>query len=123
MTRKALLITGDEDLKKYIEISALTLTKLNCQTEIVYTVDFDEAINISKEDNLDLILIDLELNNFPPLGLIKKISTGIKSQNKKLIGFSDNINVLNREEVFRNGCGSIMSKEELKNVINNLLQF
>ena len=123
MTRKALLITGDEDLKKYIEISALTLTKLNCQTEIVYTVDFDEAINISKEDNLDLILIDLELNNFPPLGLIKKISLEIKSQNKKLIGFSNNIDALNREEVFRNGCGSIMSKDELKNVINNLLQY
>ncbi len=123
MTRKALLITGDEDLKKYIEISALTLTKLNCQTEIVHTLNFDEAIKISQEDNLDLILIDLELKDFPPLGFTKIISTGIKSQNKKLIGFSDNINALNREEVFRNGCGSIMSKDELKNVINNLLQF
>ena len=123
MTRKALLITGDEDLRKYIEISALTLTKLNCQTEIVHTLDFEEAINISKEDNLDLILIDLELNNFPPLELTKIISLEKKSSNKKLICFSDNIDVLNREEIFRNGCGSIMSKDELKIVINNLLQF
>ena len=123
MTRKALLITGDEDLRKYIEISALTLTKLNCQTEIIHTLNFDEASVISQEDNLDLILIDLELKNFPPLELTKKISLEHKSDNKKLIGFSDNINALNREEVFRNGCGSIMSKEELKNVINNLLQY
>jgi DNA-binding NarL/FixJ family response regulator len=123
MTRKALLITGDEELKKYIEISAITLTKLNCQTEIIHTLSFDEAFDISQEDNLDLILIDLELTNFPPLELTKKISLGHKSGNKKLIGFSDNINALNREEVFRNGCGSIMSKDELKNVINNLLQY
>ena len=123
MTRKALLVTGDEDLRKYIEISALTLTKLNCQTEIIHTVDFDKSYDISQEDNLDLILIDLELKDFPPLELTKKISTASKSGNKKLIGFSDNINALNREEVFRNGCRSIMSKEDLKNVINNILQY
>lgn len=123
MTRKALLITQDEDLKKFIEISAMTLTKLNCQAELKYTFDFNEALQIAREDNLDMIFLDLDLKVFSPLGLIEKIRSELKSKDKKIIAFSEVNPILNRDEIFKSGCDSVMSKSELKMVVNNLLQY
>jgi CheY-like chemotaxis protein len=123
MTRKALLITQDKDLKKFIEISAMTLTKLNCQAELKSTLDFKEALQIAREDNLDLIFLDLDLQVFSPLGLIEEIRSESKSKDKKIIAFSEVNPISNRDEIFKSGCDSVMSKSELKMVVNNLLQY
>ena len=123
MTRKALLITEDNNLRQFVEISAMTLTKLNCQTEINTCTDAGRAEKLSGEDNLDLILLDLDLNIFSPLQFLKDVRQSEKSKRKKLIAFSADTGKINKQEIFDSGCDSIMSKDELRASLNNLLQY
>ncbi len=118
-TRKILVISSDRDFVGIIKISALTLTKLNCQVSIDEVSDFDKAVQNSSEVNLDLIIIDKDLPETDSLKLLNEIRKHAGSKNKKIIYiYSDTVN---REEVFKAGCDSIMSKDEFKKVVNNLL--
>ena len=120
-TRKILVISSDKDLISIIKISALTLTKLNCQVSIEDTYKSDDAVDKSKEVNIDLIIIDDEIENIITDKLITHIRSDINSINKKIIClYSGSIN---RDEIFKAGCDSIMSKEEFKRVVNNILVF
>ncbi len=120
-TKSVLLVSSDKDLIGIIKISALTLTKLNCQVNIEDTADHQQAYQHSKVLNLDLIIIDLDEKSYDPIQLIKKIRKDPESKSKKIISvYSDKTN---KDEVYKAGCDSIMSKEELKKVVNNILQF
>ena len=120
-TRKILVVSSDKDLISIIKISALTLTKLNCQVSIEDTCKSDDAVEKSKEVNIDLIIIDDEIENIITDKLITHIRSDINSINKKIIClYSGSIN---RDEIFKAGCDSIMSKEEFKRVVNNILVF
>jgi len=123
MTRKALLVTEDSNLRQFVEISAMTLTKLNCQVELISSFAFNECIKISGESNLDLILLDLGLSSFSAIDYIEKIRKSGNSKDKKIIAFSDEINNTDKNRIFSSGCDSIMSKDEIKLTINNLLQY
>jgi len=123
MTKKALLITEDKALQQFAEITALTLTKLNCQTEINTCIELERALKLSSEENLDLILLDLDLKIFSPLQFILEIRQSDSSKDKKIIAFSENISWINKKEIFDSGCDSIMSGQELKSALNNLIQF
>jgi len=120
-TRKILVISSDKDLISIIKISALTLTKLNCQVSIEEDSDYESALNNSSAVNLDLIIIDNDLSEIDSMKLVNEIRNNSSSKNKKIIYlFSGKVN---REEVFKSGCDSIMSKEEFKRVVNNILVF
>lgn len=120
-TRKILIISSDKDLISIIKISALTLTKLNCQVSIEEDSDYESALNNSSAVNLDLIIIDNDLTEIDSVKLVNEIRNNSSSKNKKIIYlFSGKVN---REEVFKAGCDSIMSKEEFKRVVNNILVF
>jgi DNA-binding response OmpR family regulator len=120
-TRKILVISPDKDLISIIKISALTLTKLNCQVSIEEDSDYESALSNSSAVNLDLIIIDNDLTEIDSLKLLNEIRNNRSSKNKKIIYlFSGKVN---REEVFKAGCDSIMSKEEFKRVVNNILVF
>jgi DNA-binding response OmpR family regulator len=123
MTRKVLLITEDLNLKQFVEISAITLTKLNCQVELISFSVYDECKRISGDSNLDLILLDLELTNFPSDKYIDEIRNSENSKNKKIIAFAEIIDNKEKENIFKSGCDSIMTKDELKSALNNLLQY
>ena len=123
MTRKVLLITEDLNLKQFVEISAMTLTKLNCQVELISSYNYNDCIRISGDSNLDLILLDLELRNFHSQNFINDIRTSEKSKNKKIIAFAEIIDNKEKDKIFKSGCDSIMTKEELKSALNNLLQY
>ncbi|MEO8210401.1 MAG: response regulator [bacterium] len=120
-TKSILLISSDKDLTEVIKISALTLTKLNCQMSIEETTDFKKALENSKAVNLDLIIIDNDLENIDSIKLIGEIRIELNSKNKKIICLYSNS--INRDEVFKAGCDSIMSKEEFRRVVNNVLVF
>ncbi|HQY21850.1 MAG TPA: hypothetical protein PLX80_13495 [Ignavibacteria bacterium] len=118
-TKKILLVTSDKELSGIVKISALTLTKLNCQVEIRESFEFEDTINLSKEENLDMILIDADNKELNILKLIEEIRSYEESSSKKIMTvFSDEID---RDEFFKAGCDSIMTKEEFKRVINNIL--
>ena len=120
-TRKILLISSDKSLIEIIRISALTLTKLNCQVSFESTSGFEEGLSKSKEKNLDLILIDRDLKTFNVKKLIETIRREDDSKNKKIILLcSDQID---RKEIFSAGCDSIMTKEEFRKAVNNILTF
>lgn len=120
-TRKILIVSSDRDITGIIKISAMTLTKLNCQVSIEETSVFESAVEKSKAVNLDLIIIDDDMGNDDSVKLITQIREDINSKNKKIIFlYSGSIN---RDEVFKAGCDSIMSKEEFKRVVNNVLVF
>ena len=61
-TRKILVISSDKDLINIIKISALTLTKLNCQVSIEEVSEFENAVKSSSAVNLDLIITDNDLS-------------------------------------------------------------
>jgi len=118
-TKKILLVTSDKELSGIVKISALTLTKLNCQVEIRESFEFEDTLNLSKEENLDMILIDADNKELNILKLIEEIRSYEESSSKKIMTvFSDEID---RDEFFKAGCDSIMTKEEFKRVINNIL--
>lgn len=120
-TRKILVVSSDSELNSIIRISALTLTKLNCQVSIIETDIPETAMKESKIVNLDLIIIDLDDKKFNGLELIKEIRSDKDAKVKKIISvYSDKVD---REETYKAGCDSIMSKDELKKVVNNILQF
>lgn len=120
-TKKILLLSSDKDLSEIIKISALTLTKLNCQVSIGTAFEMNDALEKSKEENLNLIILDHELKNTDTLKLITEIRKNVNSKNKKIIYLYNKS--IDKEEVFKAGCDSIMSKEEFKRVVNNILVF
>lgn len=120
-TKKILLVTSDSGLSELIRISALTLTKLNCQVSITETSEEDKAVWESSAVNLNLIIIDLDISEFDPVNLIKKIRTEKNSSAKKIFSvYSSNVNT---PEIHAAGSDSIMCKEDFKKVVNNILQF
>lgn len=120
-TRKILLVSADRDLTGVIKVSALTLTKLNCQISIDEVNKFKEAVELSQAVNLDLIVIDNDIQGIDTLELLKEIRKNHDSKNKKIIVLYSG--PVKRKEVFNAGCDSIMSKEEFKRVVNNVLVF
>lgn len=120
-TKQVLLFTSDKDLSDITKISALTLTKLNCQVTVDIIHSGNEAIERSKAENLHLIILDSDSENADVKKLIKEIRKDKLSQNKKIVVvFSESIN---KEEIFNAGCDSIMKKDEFKRVVNNILVF
>lgn len=120
-TKKVLLISDDKDLVDIVKISALTLTKLNFQVSMDVIYDYPEAIKNSKASNLNLIILDYELEELRSLDLISEIRKDRNSKNKKIICLITN-NV-NKDDLFKAGCDSVMTKDEFKKAINNLLVF
>jgi len=120
-TRKILVVSSDTELNGIIKISALTLTKLNCQVSITETAVQETALKESGVVNLDLIIIDLDEKKFDPLILIKDIRSNGDSKIKKIISvYSDKAD---KDEIYKAGCDSIMSKSEFKKAVNNILKF
>lgn len=120
-TRKILVVSSDPELNGIIKISALTLTKLNCQVSIIETAIQETALKESGVVNLDLIIIDLDEKKFDPLILIKDIRSNGDSKIKKIISvYSDKAD---KDEIYKTGCDSIMSKSEFKKAVNNILKF
>lgn len=122
-TKQILLFTSDSDLSELTRISALTLTKLNCQVTLDIVDDLNTALEKSKSDNLHLIILDYNFNseNTDIKNLIKEIRMDSLSGNKKIIVvYSGDIK---RDDIFKAGCDSIMEKSEFKRVVNNILVF
>ncbi|MEO8664026.1 MAG: hypothetical protein ABI462_00905 [Ignavibacteria bacterium] len=118
-TRHVLLITQDKELSGIVKISALTLTKLNAQVTIDEASEYDAAVERSKPVLIDLIIIDGDIATIDPVRLIDEIRNNTGSDNKKIILLYST--PLNREEIFKAGCDSIMSKNEFKRAVNNIL--
>lgn len=120
-TKQVLLYSADKDLIAITKISALTLTKLNCQVTLDVTEDKKELMERSKADNLHLILIDYDKDIKKSLDLLREIRIEPNSKSKKIIVlYSEPVE---KEKIFESGCDSIMSKEEFKRVVNNILVF
>ena len=75
MTRKILLISKDDKFISFIEISALTLTKLN------YQVDLIRSFN----DYIDLAIIDFDFNFNDAVNYVKQIRNNNLSKSKKYL--------------------------------------
>lgn len=118
-TKKILLVTSDKELSDIVKISALTLTKLNCQVEIGESFEYEDTLNLSNEENLDMIIIDADNKNLNAVKLIDEIRSHKESTSKKVMTvYSDKID---KNEFFNSGCDSVMTKEEFKRVLNNIL--
>ncbi len=121
MTRKILLVTENKELSEYVRISALTLTKLNVQVELVISEDLEQIRKNSLDQNLDSIFLDLDFSKTNSIELIKEIRNNELSKKKKILGFYNGER--DREEIFKAGCDSIMGTDEFKRVAANLLKF
>ena len=124
-TRKILLISGDKDLISIVNTSSLTLTKLNCQISLESVSDLEESLERSKAVNLDLIIADNDLKNIDLKELFRVIRKSEDSKSKKIIClYQENSDPdFNKKEIFESGCDSVMTKEEFKRVVNNVLVF
>ena len=121
MTRKILLVTENKGLSEYVRISALTLTKLNVQVELVISDDLAEIRKNSTDQNLDSIFLDLDFTKTDALELIREIRSNGLSKKKKILCFYNGER--ERDEIFKAGCDSVMRTDEFKRVAANLLQF
>ena len=121
MTRKILLVTENKEIYEYVRISALTLTKLNVQVELIISDNLAVIEKNATDQNLDTILLDLEFTKTEPLELIRNVRSDELSKKKKILCFYSG--EINRDEVFNAGCDSIMEAAEFKRVVSNILQF
>lgn len=124
-TRKILLISEDKDLITIVNTSSLTFTKLNCQISLESISGLEESLERSKSVNLDLIIADYDIKDIDMPGLFREIRKSEDSKNKKIICLysENNSSDFNREEIFSSGCDSVMTKQEFKRVVNNVLVF
>lgn len=121
MTRKILLITENKEVSEYVRISALTLTKLNVQVELIISDELEVIKKNSSDQNLDTIFLDMDFKKQSPMDIIKGVRSKEESKKKKILVF--HTGVINRDEVFAAGCDSIMEAGEFKRVVSNILQF
>ena len=121
MTRKILLVTENKEVSEYVRISALTLTKLNVQVELVISDNLAVIEKNTTDQNLDSIFLDLDFTKTDTLELIKNVRSNELSKKKKILCFYTGER--NRDEIFEAGCDSIMGTDEFKRVAANLLQF
>ncbi|HMQ70140.1 MAG TPA: hypothetical protein PKA90_14225 [Ignavibacteria bacterium] len=124
-TRKILLISDDKDLVSIVNTSSLTLTKLNCQISLESVSDLEGSLDRSKAVNLDLIIADNDLRDIDLKELFRGIRKSEDSKSKKIIClYQENSDPdFNKKEIFESGCDSVMTKEEFKRVVNNVLVF
>jgi len=118
-----LLVSSDKDFNSLIKTAALTLTKLNCQVSIYETGNFDIALIESQKNNLDIIIVDFDDEDFDKLKLISEIRKNEISKSKKIISVFENVALNSKDKIYASGCDSIMSKMEFKKAVNNILQF
>lgn len=121
MTRKILLVTENKEVSEYVRISALTLTKLNVQVELVISDNLAVIEKNSMDQNLDTIFLDLDFTKADALELIRNVRSNEFSKKKKILCFYNGER--NRDEIFEAGCDSIMTTAEFQRVAANLLQF
>ena len=111
MVRRILLISEDEKFIRFLEISALTLTKLNHHIDIIRVY----------EENINLAIID-----FDSPGSIKYLNflRGLNNfSKKKVLGVYTTDEEIKKDEIFKAGCDSLMSKSEFEKAGNNVLIF
>ncbi len=118
-TKKVLIMSEDKEIMGIVRISALTLTKLNCQISVLEEHSNDGVLENSVSPDLDLIIIDTDKAHSEAVSLIKEVRTQEGSAKKKilLIHSSD----IDKDAFFKAGCDSIMKKDEFKRVVNNIL--
>ncbi len=118
-TKKVLIMSEDKDIMGIVRISALTLTKLNCQISVMEEHSSEGVIKNSESPDLSLIIIDCDKNHSESASLISEVRKQEGSAKKKiLLIHSDKID---KNPFFIAGCDSIMKKDEFKRVVNNIL--
>jgi len=119
-TRRIVLVTNDGDLKLNVKISAMTLTKLNCQMTIDEANDLAEARRISASPDVDMVIVDATGGFSEVAGIISSIRNEAGSRTKKVIALCGTDEI--RQDIFKAGCDSIFTKEEFRKAMNNILQ-
>ncbi len=118
-TKKVLIMSEDKEIMGIVRISALTLTKLNCQISVLEEHSSDGVLTNSVSPDLDLIIIDTDKDHSEAVSLIKEVRTQEGSAKKKILLIHGG--VLDKDPFFKAGCDSIMKKDEFKRVVNNIL--
>ncbi len=85
------------------------------------TTDTATAFEKCLKQNVDLIIVDLDNEYLNRLNFIMDLRKNQNSKSKKIISIHSS--VIHKSDVYSAGCDSIMLKEEIKKIINNVLQF
>lgn len=115
-TKRVLVISGDKELRSVIRMSAVTLTKLNCQIALNESEDSAEGMVSA---NTDLIILDADIGISRTLEIIKGIRNNADISGRKIITLCETETC--RSDLFAAGCDSIMSKKEFYPAVNNIL--
>jgi len=110
MTRRIVLFTNDKSFEKFIEITALTLTKLNYQIEIL------------KAEIPEVNLIIIDFDDSENLEKLKSIRNKKEFRNKKILGVLSN-EQSEKNYLFDAGCDSVFTKKEFEKAANNILMY
>jgi CheY-like chemotaxis protein len=110
MTRRIVLITKDNSFKSFVDISALTLTKLNYQ------------IDISTDIRQDADLIIIDFDDAENIEVLKSLRQDPIHKNRKIFGIISDFKDKSKE-IFKAGCDSLMSKKEFERAGNNILMY
>jgi hypothetical protein len=118
-TKKVLIMSEDKDIMGIVRVSALTLTKLNCQISVVEEHSSNGVLTNSVSPDLNLIIIDSDKDYSEAVSLIKEVRTQEGSAKKKILLIHSG--EIDKDPFFKAGCDSIMKKDEFKRVVNNIL--
>jgi CheY-like chemotaxis protein len=114
MTRKVLLVSNDKGFKDFIHIATLTLTKLNHQ--ITITED-------KRDGHIDWMIVDMDTDTEENIAFILESRKSEANKKIKIVSVLTAITDEMKEQLFKSGCDSIMTKKEFQAVANNILIF
>lgn len=123
MTRKILLVTEDEQLRKLVTYTALMLTKLNHQVTIESVSELEPALEQAGVLNTDMVILDLSIKGFSPFDYIQSVRKNEGSARKKILSLVINENGEVKQKAYAAGCDSVMNMKEFETVVSNVLQF
>lgn len=119
--KKSILLVEDDEFLSSIIKSRLIKSNVN----VLYARDGEEAINILKQNNPDLILLDLILPKMPGFEVMERIKEDPQIQNAPIIIISN----LGQSEDIQKGrnLGAIeyfvKAKVSIEDLIKNILDF
>lgn len=114
MTRKILLVSNDKEFKGFINISTLTLTKLNHQI----TITEDKS-----DGHIDWMIVDMDTETDSNFEFILNSRNSDQNKNIKIVSVLSSVNDETKERLFKSGCDTVMTKKEFQTVANNILIF
>lgn len=122
MYKTILLISSDNRVHDFLDITVRMLYKLNRQLSLITAVNGEEAAEFSKNSDVYMILLDIDSMNDSFSCILAEIRSDKLSCGKKVMAFIKEEDEMLKKKINEFGCDSVMTRAEFEKHIRNILE-